>query len=221
MKPIQLRTFDRRAEVAVFRRELPHWSQPGTVAFITWRTDDSIPADVLRQWRADRLAWLSQHGIDGLAGDWRLGFERLAEAEQNEFSRRFSDRWHDELDAGHGACVLRRPALAQIVADSLQHFDGERYDLTDFVVMPNHVHLLAAFPDEAGMLEQCESWKHFQATRINRILGRKGRFWQQDDFDHLVRTEAQFHYLRRYVAENGPRARLNPTEYRHYSKPLK
>jgi putative transposase len=69
------------------------------------------------------------------------------------------------------------------------------------------------------MLAQCESWKHFTATRINRVLGRKGRFWQQDGFDHLVRSVEQFDYLRRYVAENPSRAGLGPGEYLHESKP--
>jgi putative transposase len=105
-----------------------------------------------------------------------------------------------------------------MVATSVQHFDGDRYDLSDFVVMPNHVHLLVAFSDEESMLKQCESWKHFTATRINRALGRRGRFWQQDGFDHLVRSEEHLQYLRRYIAENPVRARLQPGEYIHESK---
>src|SRR5204862_6392833 len=102
------------------------------------------------------------------------------------------NRWHDGLDAGHGACVLRQRALAEVVENSLRHFDGDRYELLDFVIMPNHVHLLAAFPDEDAMLAQCESWKHYTATQINRRLKQKGRLWQEDAFDHLVRGEAQF-----------------------------
>ena len=86
--------------------------------------------------------------------------------------------------------------------------------------MPNHVHVLAAFPDEESMLKQCESWKHFTAMQINRQLGRKGRFWQQDGFDHLVRSERQFEHLRRYIAENPTRAGLQPGEYLHESKEL-
>jgi type I restriction enzyme R subunit len=58
----------------------------------------------------------------------------------------------------------------------LRHFDGVRYELSDFVVMPNHVHILAAFPTSDAMLQQCEAWKHFTATKINRVLGVKGRF---------------------------------------------
>jgi type I restriction enzyme R subunit len=124
------------------------------------------------------------------------------------------------LDAGHGAAVLRNPDLAKIVGDSLLHFDGDRYLLTDYVVMPTHVHVLAAFLDEDAMLLQCESWKHFTATKINRLIGAKGRFWQEDDFDHLVRSELHFEHYRRYIAENGPQARLKKDEYLHFSKSL-
>ena len=101
--------------------------------------------------------------------------------------------------------MLRKSELAKTIAESLRYFDGDRYDLTDFVVMPNHVHLLAAFPNEEAMLDQCESWKHFTAVKINRFLGRKQRFWQQDGFDHLIRSAEQFEYLRRYVADNPQR----------------
>ena len=67
------------------------------------------------------------------------------------------------------------------------------------------------------MLKQCESWKRFTSTQINRLLRRTGRFWQADAFDHLVRSEAQFDYLRSYIAENPRRANLKPNEYFHYS----
>lgn len=216
-----INVFDPTADYQIIERKLPHWSQPGVVAFITWRTDDSIPADVLKRWRAERHTWLFRHGIEGNSTDWRDKLHALPRPIQIEFYRLFSNRWHDELDACHGECVLRRPELAKIVADSLAHFDGDRYDLTDFVVMPNHVHLLAAFKDKDGMLDQCESWKHFQAVKINRELKRKDRFWQQDGFDHLIRSIEQFEYYRRYIAENGPKARLGKDEYVHYSKPLR
>ena len=140
------------------------------------------------------------------------------------------------------------PEFSLIVMQSLQHFDGDRYLLTDAVVMPNHVHLLAAFRSEELMLEQCTSWKHFTATAIHRRQRELARvpsaerrdygspvapptgdapsnyepkvFWQVEQFDHLVRSQEQFDYLRRYIAENPARANLAEGMYRHYSKPL-
>jgi REP element-mobilizing transposase RayT len=212
--------FDPTQDVNVAYRRLPHWSQPGVVTFITWRTWDSLPEKVIHQWQEERAAWLVNHGIDPSASDWQSHVSRLGTAMENEFGRILSDRWNKHLDDCHGACVLRRSDLSVIVADSLQHFDGRRYELTDFVVMPNHVHLLAAFPSSNGMLDQCDSWKHFTASQINRILGRTGRFWKQDGFDHLVRSQEQFGYLREYIANNPVKARLRPGEYRCYSSTL-
>lgn len=86
----------------------------------------------------------------------------------------------------------------------------------DFVVMPNHVHLLVQFLEAVDMQRQCESWKHFTATLINRELGRTGHFWQGESFDHLVRSPEQFEALRQYIAENPRQANLREGEYLHY-----
>jgi putative transposase len=216
----RIQVFDPKQPYAVIERRLPHWVQPGTICFITFRTWDSIPERVLKMWLAARDEWLVRHGIDPQEKDWNAQLGLLDQGLIDEYQQLVADRWNQHLDECHGACVLRRPELAQVVTDSLQHFDGDRYDLTDFVVMPNHVHLLAAFSDEAAMLAQCESWMHFTATQINRRLGRRGRFWQQDGFDHLVRSAEQFDVLRGYIADNPRRARLQPGEFVHWSKVL-
>jgi putative transposase len=213
-------TFDPRAEFTVIERRLPHWSQAGAICFLTWRTVDSLPQSVLRSWYADREAWLSAQGIDPRALDWKNQLHQLEPDVRATFFRMFSQRWHKHLDEGYGACPLRRPNISQIVSTSLQMFDGDRYDLADFVIMPNHIHVLAAFVSEDGMLKQCESWKHYTAREINRTLNLTGRFWQQDGFDHLVRHEHSFHAFRNYIANNGPKAQLPNDQYRHYSKPL-
>ena len=102
--------------------------------------------------------------------------------------------------------------------DSLQHFDGDRYQLGDFVVMPNHVHLLAAFATHDGMKKQLTSWLHFTATEINRLTGCQGHFWQPEPFDHLVRTPEQYDYLRQYIEGNPKTARLKPNEYLYHKR---
>jgi len=110
------------------------------------------------------------------------------------------------------------PEIADVVLESLLHFDGDRYEMFDLVVMPNHVHLLVSFPEKTEMLKQCDSWKHFTAQLINRRLGTRGRFWQQDAFDHLVRHEAQFRRLRAYIAENPWKAGLRAGQARYWSR---
>ena len=215
-----LRFFDSEDEFSVAERRLPHWSQAGTLTFLTWRTWDSIPHAVAESWQRDRSAWLAKTGIDPTDPNWRQRLDRLSDAVRGEYHKEFSERWEKLLDACHGDCVLRNPQLANIVAASLKHFNGTRYLLTDFVIMPNHVHLLVMFPDSEMMLSQCESWKRFTAGQVNKQLGRTGRFWQTDCFDHLVRSNAQFESLRRYIKDNPSKAKLNEREFVHYSLDL-
>ncbi len=103
-----------------------------------------------------------------------------------------------------------------MVADSLLYFDNTRYRMGDFVVMPNHVHLLCVFFGEDQMRKTFDSWQHFTATQINRSIGRSGKFWQGDPFDHLVRSLEQYQYLRHYIASNPERAHLSEGEYHYY-----
>jgi len=79
--------------------------------------------------------------------------------------------------------------------------------------MPNHVHLLAVFSTPELLKEQCDSWQHFTAVQINQAIGSKGKFWQQEPFDHLVRSVEQYNYLRKYIADNPIKASLKPGEY--------
>ena len=218
---LDFRFFDAKGSLSIVERKLPHWSQAGVISFLTFRAHDSMPKAVVAKFLQERNDWLMRLGIDSQLKDWKSRLAQLGRKTEQEFLQHFSDRWNDELDNCHGACALRDPNCAEIVENSLQHFDGDRYELTDFVVMPNHVHVLVAFPDEDSLLKQCESWKHFTATKINRLVGQRGRYWEQDGFDHLLRSDVQFEYLRGYIANNPVTARLRPGEFLYFSKDLK
>jgi len=204
--------FNPAKKVNVTHGHLPHWDQEGATYFITWRTADSIPKEVWTRWKQERDAWLATHGIDPFAKDWRRQVEELSEEERQDF-RRFSKALENELDAGHGECVLRRPEFAEMVTNALRFFDRQRYELGDFVVMPNHVHLLVGGMARNAMLKQVESWKKWSAMKINEALGRSGRFWQDESFDHLVRSEASFEKFRMYIQENPVKAGLRKGEF--------
>jgi len=213
---MDFRFYDPSVPVTVTNGHLPHWDQADATYFITWRTADSVPKDVWVRWRWERSRWLRENGIDPACIDWKKQIEALPEAQRRDF-RRFSNALESELDSCHGDCTLRLPEFAAIVAEALHHFDGDRYLLGDFVVMPNHVHLLVGGIPREQMLLEIESRKHWTAGQINKHLGRKGRFWQDESFDHLVRSEAAFLRLKRYIAENP--AKLRSGEYLHWVRP--
>ena len=209
--------FDPNAEVERWEHHRPHWAQSGAVVFVTFRTHDSIPREVVLLWDRLKLEWLHHRGVQCTA--WHRGFEQLNAIDRANFLHEFQRLKDICLDECLGTCVLRRPELAQIVSNSLLHFDGQQYQMGVFVVMPNHVHLLAVFSDAQFMKNQFASWLRFTATQINRAIGRSGSLWQEEPFDHLVRSAEQFDWLRRYIAENPTMARLLHGEFLYRRRP--
>ncbi|MCA9154449.1 MAG: transposase [Pirellulaceae bacterium] len=203
--------FDPQAPVFISEHFRPHWSQAGAVVFITFRTADSIPQEVLRRWEREKNEWIRKHAATD--EPWRLALPKLQPEMRDRFRKTFNRCREDFLDTCHGRCVLRQRNIAKIVADSLLYFDGDRYRMGDFVIMPNHVHLLASFASEDALTAQCRSWLHFTARQINRELRQTGKFWQQEPFDHLVRSVEQYEYLRKYIKDNGIKAGLSQDEY--------
>jgi len=206
--------FDPQADFGIAEHSRPHWAQADAIVFITFRTHDSIPRKLFQQWDGEKTVWLQERGYS-VSAPWKQALAQLTATDRVSFRRTFERLKEDCADQGLGKCLLREPELGKIVADALLHFDGRRYQMGDFVVMPNHVHLLAAFADEQAMRKQLNSWLHWTAHQINRRAGRRGSFWQEEPFDHLVRSANQYRYLRQYIADNPKKAGLSENEF-HY-----
>ena len=216
---VEFGVFDRQANTDQHLRKLPHWFQPNVATFITFRTKDSMPKAVVKGWRDEISLWLQQQGAeipDPL--DELPGVDSIPENLRAKFYKLKSQGWHRRLDECHGSCVLRDPGLALIVSDTLKFFDGDRYDLASFIVMPNHVHALVQFRNSVSMAKQTESWLRFSARQINEQLGRAGPFWQSEPFDHLIRSNEQFLYLLDYIRSNPIKAGLKNGEYLLYER---
>jgi REP element-mobilizing transposase RayT len=156
------------------RGYLPHYDAPGEIQFVTWRQADSLPAQVLGEMHA------------------------FAASGRKRQSRVLAER---SLDAGFGSCRLRDPEAALVVETALRHFDGTRYRLCAWCVMPNHVHVLFE-TFTTPMRELVESWKKFTALQFNRAAGIEGAFWQADYWDTYIRDEGHFWRTVRYVEDN-------------------
>ena len=177
--------FDPRADLDISRRNLPHWQQPGATYFVTFRLADSLPAEVCA--RLEEMRQLNKS--DALA---------------------WIDRY---LDAGTGRCLLRTPANAAVVAAALRHFDGQRYHLGYFVIMPNHVHALVTPVRPSTLSSILHSWKSYSANRLQRAIGSAGRIWQEESFDRLVRHEDELAKFRAYIQDNPASAHLGKDEF--------
>jgi REP element-mobilizing transposase RayT len=184
------------------RGYLPHVKREGAAYFVTFRLADSLPKDVLLRFereRAERLRLLNEAKNKG----WQ---SPDSEEEINRDLRRKIERY---LDQGHGECHLRRPDVAELVARSLLHFEGERYLLSDWVVMPNHVHVVVWPMPNHTLSNLLKSWKQYTSVRAKRIIGMgQGEFWQTESYDHWIRDDAEKARICRYVQFNPVSARL-------------
>jgi REP element-mobilizing transposase RayT len=112
------------------------------------------------------------------------------------------------LDMGrYGPVHLRRSEIAAVVRDSIQYCAGTDYDLHAWVIMPNHVHLLAT--PHTHVSSFLRRLKGFSSRAANRLIGHTGqRFWQDESYDRLVRTQKEFNNIERYILVNPVRAGL-------------
>jgi menaquinone-specific isochorismate synthase len=178
---------------------LPHWTREGAIYAVTFRLADSLPAEVVAGWCEERRE------IEARA--LRTGRE-LTEAETKRLDDLHSERVEAYLDSARGECWLGRPEIAQAVRDALFHFEGERYRLHAWCIMPNHVHLVIEPLGSWTLPELLHSLKSFTAKRANALLGRGGSFWQPESYDHLVRDEADYERAVEYVRANPDRVGL-------------
>ena len=122
------------------------------------------------------------------------------------------ERLRDEaLDRGVGACWLARTDIAEVVEQSFFAFDGERYRLHAWTIMPNHVHVLLSISSNESLSGIIGSWKKFTARQANRLLGRSGIFWQGDYWDRFIRNEDHFNAAVSYIDSNPVKAGLTST----------
>jgi REP element-mobilizing transposase RayT len=113
------------------------------------------------------------------------------------------------------------------VAEALRYRDGQIYRLDAYCIMSNHVHVVFApflsarelrevlLPEGLRFISKnpsldaiMKSLKGYTAWESNRALGRKGTFWEQESYDHVVRDEAEFERVVRYTLENPVKAGL-------------
>lgn len=106
------------------------------------------------------------------------------------------------LDRGKGECYLSDRRIAELVENALLHFDGERYRLLSWCVMPNHVHGMIETMPGHPLDKVLHSWKSFTAKEANRILKRRATFWQTEYHDRFIRDDDHYGNVLRYIEFN-------------------
>ena len=184
---LNFKPFDERADLRVYHHGfLPHWRHAGCTYFVTFRLADSVPRGVVDEWRYERDLWLAARGIDVKQPNWQSDLGKLSAKEKRAFERHFAGRLFEYLDRGCGDCVLRDQRVRDIVASALLHFHRQRLETGDFVIMPNHVHVLLSPWGGFELEDILHSIKSFTANQINQLLAKSGTLWMDETQDHIV-----------------------------------
>jgi REP element-mobilizing transposase RayT len=104
-------------------------------------------------------------------------------------------------------------AVRDIVVRHCLHDQGTKAAIHAVVVMPDHVHLLLTpLRDLDGnlysLVEILQGIKSASAHSLNRALGRSGPVWQEESFDHVLRSDESFEQKAEYIRQNPIRAGL-------------
>jgi REP element-mobilizing transposase RayT len=167
------------------RGYLPHFDGGEISQFITFHLGDSMPQEVI--------------------GKWKRMLDHLPEEEVKLLLQRRIEAY---LDQGYGSCYLKDERIATLVQNSFLYFDGERYRLSAWVVMPNHIHLLLTPIGEYTLSSIMHSLKGYTSSESNKILSRSGKFWQEDYFDRYIRDVDHFEKAVVYIENNPVKAGL-------------
>jgi REP element-mobilizing transposase RayT len=189
------------------RGYLPHFDDGEAVQHVTFHLADSLPKDVFDRLETEAAAFP----------------EKKREVER----RKRIEAW---MDAGHGSCVLKEPDIAAMVQETLLFFDGQRYRVFAWVVMPNHVHVLFQPIHGWTVAKIVASWKKYTARRIcehrrksgnanlpiggeanaNQEIGVPGDqpVWHREYWDRYMRDDYHFLQAVEYIHQNPVKAGL-------------
>ena len=129
---------------------------------------------------------------------------------------------------------MKNPKVAEVVRRSIHFYDKRKLELICYTIMPNHVHLVFQLLSQKSEKEKCvlhgsnacqpfqteregeqeriskimQSIKSYSAREANKILNRKGSFWQSESYDHIVRNEDELEKIIKYVIYNPVKAKL-------------
>jgi putative transposase len=154
------------------QRHLPHWSPPGQDIFITWRLQDSLPA----QFRPP--------SSNESSGKIFASYDRILDKAQS------------------GPLWLRDFRIAKTVFSVLNAGQQRKmFALHAHVIMANHVHvLISPHSPLAQITQQIKGASAREANLILGRTG--SRFWQDESFDHWIRNPEEWQRVRAYIERN-------------------
>jgi putative transposase len=148
---------------------------------------------------------LLQHIVFRTAGSLPQYIVDQAASAPPDLKRSLVDEALDSSSSGH---LFNQPEYANLMQSALRYFDGDRYDLQGWCVMPNHVHVVLVTRPDVLLGAIVKSWKRYVTRQINELRPVKRSVFANDYFDRFVRNLKQAETAIHYVEANPVKAGL-------------
>ena len=183
-----------------YRRNLPHYQPTGATFFITFRLAGSLPDEVIVRLKEEQI---QNEKLLFKIKDEKQRKKKIADQHKQYFNN--FDKMLDK--AVNGKDWLKDERVAKTIAEVIHFRDKKVYDLLVYCIMPNHVHIVFAVERSATSLYKIlQSLKAYTARDANKLLNRKGAFWQHESYDHVVRDRKELERIVNYVLNNPVKA---------------
>jgi putative transposase len=126
--------------------------------------------------------------------------------------------------AAGGRAIFQTERMASLLVDVLRKYTQvRRFVVSDFVVMPDHVHILVTVPSNMSIERVVQLVKGNFSFRAPKELGFVGEVWQRGFSDVRITSSESLRQHRVYLDENPVKAGLaqSPAEYAYSSASLR
>ncbi len=189
----------------IVHKDLPHINAYDRYQYITYRLADSLPYEIIETMR---LALLEYY--------------------ENDRKKELTNRINNYIDNGYGSSILAHPLIGNMILKNWQHFSGKLYDLIEWVIMPNHVHLIIKEYKESDINVIIDKWKSYSSKQIIKLsesitnnvdfyiykkeslnnLIKSKKIWQRNYWDHYIRSDEELYNTIDYIYQNPVKAGL-------------
>jgi len=190
-----------------YRRNLPHYQPENGIFFITTRLAFTLPGIVLNELKEKKEMF-------------EKAFKNVNKKDAKEFIQEFHKSYFVKFDEfldkyNKSPMWLCKLEVAKIIEENLHYWNGKRYLLFAYCIMPNHVHMmlkpLKTSDDVYESLTRIMfGMKSYTANECNKVLHRIGQFWHHESYDHFVRDTEELEREIDYIVKNPVKAGLVP-----------
>ena len=183
----------------------PHWELKNAIYHVSFHLEDSLPKSLAKKIKNERIQM--EESVLNAKGN-------ISPFDIYLIKKYYSKKMEGYFDNGYGSCIFRDNENAQIMQNVIMNGNGVEYDLYAWCIMPNHVHLMFSLLGEYVLSKVVATWKSCSAHYLNKRMNTKGRLWNVDYFNRIIRDGDDYSRTKEYIWRNPEKAGLHDWPWR-------